>query len=72
MEKFSNRLAKLQLELQLMREYGLNEDLLIAYLCHNLTISEKKAKQIIGCYEDFYRNFIKKSMLSKMTEDEKK
>lgn len=62
MKSFSNRLEKLQLELQLMKQYGINEDLLKAYLCHNLKISEKKAEQIINCYEDFYGNFIKKGV----------
>jgi hypothetical protein len=49
-----------------MKQYGVNEDLLKAYLCHNLKISEKKADQIMKCYEDFYSNFIKKGILDKL------
>ena len=66
MKLFNNRLEKLQTELQLMKQYGINEDLLKAYICHNLKISEKKAEQIMKCYEDFYSNFIKKGMFDKL------
>lgn len=62
MKLFNNRLEKMQIELQLMKQYGINEDLLIAYLCHNLHVSEKKAQQIISCYEEFYKNFITKGI----------
>jgi len=62
MKLFGNRLEKLSTELQLMKQYGINEDVLKAYLCHNLKISEKKAEQIMKCYEDFYGNFIKKGV----------
>ena len=66
MKLFNNRLEKLQTELQLMKQYGINEDLLKAYICHNLKISEKKAEQIMKCYEDFYSNFIKKGMFDEL------
>jgi hypothetical protein len=62
MKSFSNRLEKLSGALQLMKQNGLDEDLLIAYLCHNLKVSEKKAQQIINCYEDFYAGIIKKGV----------
>jgi endonuclease IV len=62
MKLFSKSLERLSNELELMKQYGINEDLLVAYMCHNLHISEKKAQQIIKCYNDFYENFIKKGV----------
>jgi hypothetical protein len=59
LKHFSKRIEHLSKELKVMKEFGLNEDLLLAYLCHNLKISEKKAKQIMDCYEDFYGEFLK-------------
>jgi len=66
MKLFSNRIEKLSTELQLMKQYGLSDDLLVAYLCHNLKLPEKRAREIISCYEDFYSNFIKKGILNKL------
>jgi len=63
MKHFDKQLQKLQTELQLMKQFGINEDLLVAYLCHNLHVSEKKAQQIINCYEEFYKNFITKGVV---------
>jgi hypothetical protein len=50
-----------------MKQFGINEDLLIAYLCHHLKIPEKRAREIIDCYEEFYGNFIKKEVANNLT-----
>ena len=66
MKNFNRKMELLHTQLKLIKAHGLNEDLLIAYLCHKLKISEKKARQIINRYEEFYDNFIKKGLVDSL------
>lgn len=49
-----------------MKKTGVSEELLVAYLCHKLKLSEKKARQIIVCYESFYDEFLKGGLAQDM------
>lgn len=62
LKHFESTLEELSNQLKIMQKFGLNEDLLIAYLCHNLKIGVKEAEKIMNCYEEFYGHFIKKEM----------
>ena len=64
LKHFETRLQDLSDQLKIMQKFGLNEDLLLAYMCHNLKISEKAARKIMYCYESFYGEFIKKEMIN--------
>lgn len=68
LKAFNNRLQKLNEGITLMKRFGLNEDILIAYLCHNLHISKKDAQNIINCYEGFYEKIVKKGIIGKLKE----
>jgi len=65
---FGERLKKVGDGLRAMKHFGLDEGILVAWLCHKLKISEKKALQILRCEEDFFNNLIKESMLDKLEE----
>jgi len=60
---FSKRMQELNDALGEMKKFGVGEEVLTAYLCHKLKLSEKKAKQIMNVYEEFFKSFIKKSIL---------
>lgn len=66
LKSFNKRLEKLSESLKQMKELGVDETLLISWLCHNLKISEKKAVEIINCYEEFYNKLLKKYMLKEL------
>lgn len=65
---FGTRLKKVAEALNTIKHFGLDEDLLIAWLCHKLKISEKDAKKIMNVHEEFYDKIIKKQMLNNLKE----
>ena len=64
MEVFSEQLKKLNEALEAMKQFGVSEDVLKAYICHKMKISEKKAEKIMQTYEDFYKNFLRENIVS--------
>lgn len=62
-EVFNERLKQLNESLDVIKEYGFDEDILISHLMVKLKISSKKAKQIIDSYDDFYQKTIKKAVI---------
>ena len=58
LKSFNRRLEILVGSLELIKKYGIGEDILLCYLCHNLKISEKKAQSIMNYYEDFYKQIV--------------
>lgn len=70
LKHFNQRLKKLSEGLELIKIYGLNEDLLISHLCHNLKISEKKAKALIESYEQFYRLILNEKIVKSLNTNE--
>jgi len=67
-KNLNSRLQKLNDGITLMREAGLDEEILIAYLCYNLHMSRKEVKKIMDCYEEFYEKVIKKWTIKKLKE----
>lgn len=72
LNRFNKRLKTLATEIQVMKKVGISEELLVPYLKHKLKISEKKARQIIVCYEDFYGEFLKTAIAKEMCNETKK
>jgi len=72
LKTFNKRLENLHKSLQVMKTAGIDEDILIAYLCHNLKISEKKAKQYLGCVDEFYNKFYKELLVKDLTDEKPK
>jgi len=68
MEVFSERLKKLNEELEAMKQFGVSTEVLKAYLCHKLKIPEKKAEKIMQTYEDFYKNFLRENIVNALGE----
>ena len=62
LKSFNKRLEILNRNLDMIKKFGVDESLLIAYLCHNLKISEKKAREIMSCVEEFYNKLLKAGM----------
>lgn len=69
LKAFSNRLQKLNEGITIMKEFGLNEDILEAYLCHNLKMSKKEAVRVMDCCEDFYDKIVKAITIKKLKEN---
>lgn len=67
-EIFGERLKKLVEGIETMKRFGLDEEILISWLIHRLRVSEKEARSIIKCQEDFYNRLIKKSIIEKLEE----
>jgi hypothetical protein len=63
-EVFNERLKELNDSLDVIKKYGFDEEILVAYLVMKLKVSSKKAKQIIDCYNDFYEKTIKQACLA--------
>jgi ribosomal 50S subunit-associated protein YjgA (DUF615 family) len=59
LKSFNKRLELLHNNLESMKQLGIDEDLLIAYLCHKLKLSEKKAKEMLHSIEEFYDKLVK-------------
>lgn len=66
LKSFNQRLQKLNEGITIMREYGLNEDILEAYICQNLKVSKKEAKAIMNTYEDFYDKVLKRITINRL------
>ena len=67
---FGERLKKVQEGIEVMKHYGLDEEILIAWLCHELKISVKKAKQITSCTQEFYDTLLKEQIVDSFKESE--
>jgi len=55
---FSKRLQKLNENLQAVKKFGIDEDILVCYLCQKLKISQKEARKIINCVDEFYDKIV--------------
>jgi ribosomal 50S subunit-associated protein YjgA (DUF615 family) len=62
LKSFSKRLELLNQNIEIMKRLGVDEDILVAYLCHRLKISEKKTRQMLHSIEEFYDKLIKTGM----------
>lgn len=62
-EIFNERLKELNDSLDTIKKYGFDEDILVSHLRIKLKVSEKKAKEIINSYNDFYEKTIKKAVM---------
>jgi len=67
-EIFGERLKKISDGLIAMKHFGLDEGILVAWLCHRLKISEKKALQILRSEEEFFNGLVKTTILDKLEE----
>ena len=67
-EIFGERLKAVQDGLAAMKHFGLDEGILLAWLCHKLKLSEKKGLQIIRCEEEFFNRLLKADMFDKLNE----
>ena len=65
-EIFGKRLKKVVEGINTMKTFGLSEEILVAWLCHKLKISEKKSKQIINATNDFYEELVAESSLERL------
>lgn len=70
LRSFNNRLQKLNEGLELMKRFGVNEEILEAWLCYNLKIGKKQANEIMDCYEDFYDKMVKGLTIKKLKDDQ--
>ena len=60
---FNKRLEELNKALDIIKKFGFDEDLLEAYLAHNLKVSGKQAREIINCIDEFHRKTVNKMIV---------
>jgi len=53
-----------------LKECGINEEVLIAYIQYQTKLSRREILGVLESYEDFHTNLIKKEMLKKFEADE--
>ena len=63
LNSFNNRLQELNASLDMIKKFGFGDDLLEAYLAHNLKISGKQAREIINCVDEFHRKTVNKMIV---------
>ena len=68
---FGQRLKKVAEGFQMMKDFGLDEDILVAYICHKMRLSEKQVKEFIKNTEAFYGKIIKEGILNQFDKDDK-
>jgi hypothetical protein len=60
---FNNRLKELNEALVIVKKFGFDDELLEAYLAHNLKVSGKQAREIIECIDEFHHKTINKMIV---------
>ena len=68
LKALNGRLQKVVEGFENMRAAGIDEDLLVSYMCYKLHKSSKEVKKILACYEEFYEKLIKKMALKRLKE----
>ena len=63
LNSFNNRLKELNTALEIIKKFGFDDDLLEAYLAHNLKVSGKQAREIINCIDEFHRKTVNKMIV---------
>lgn len=71
LRSFNKRLEILNTNLDMMKKLGVDEDLLVCYLCHKLKISQKNAKEILACIQTFYDKLFKRGLAKTITQNNK-
>ena len=70
-EILGQRLKNVAKAFDVMKRYGIDEDLLIAYLCHNTKMSLRDVKEFLKTTEEFYTKLCKNEMLASLLKDVK-
>ena len=68
---FGEQLKRVAEGFETMKTHGIDEDILIAYLCHKMRISEKQVKEFLKNTEAFYEKLIKEGILDQFEKDNK-
>jgi len=67
LRRFNKELETLNASLEIVKKFGLDGDILEAYLAHNLKISGKKAREIITCIDDFHRKTVNRLIVKDLS-----
>ena len=70
-EIFGERLKRLVEGIETMKHFGLDEEILVSWLVHRLKVSERKAREIIKCQDEFFSRLMKEEIINKFKKDEK-
>jgi hypothetical protein len=68
LNSFNKRLEELNKALDIIKKFGFDDDLLEAYLAHNLKVSGKQAREIIDCIDEFHRKTVNKAIVNGLDE----
>lgn len=68
LQSLNNRLAEISEKFNEMKQTGVSEDILIAYMCFKLHKSFKDVKKMLDCQEEFYDKLVKRMTIKKLKE----
>ena len=63
---FGNRLKKLIEGIETMKHFGLDEGILIAWLCHKTKLSKKDVQLMLKSQDEFYNKLMKKNIIENL------
>ncbi len=63
---FGNRLKKLIQGIETMKHFGLDEEILISWLCHKTKLSKKDVQIMLRSQEEFYNRLLKKNIIENL------
>ncbi len=63
---FGNRLKKLVEGIETMKHFGLDEDILVSWLCHKTKLSKKDVQLMLKSQEAFYNKLMKKNIIENL------
>ncbi len=63
---FGNRLKRLVEGIETMKHFGLDNDILIFWLCHKTKLSKKDVQLMLKSQEEFYNKLLKKNIIENL------
>ncbi len=63
---FGNRLKQLIQGIETMKNFGLDEDILVSWLCYKTKLSKKDVQLMLKSQEEFYNKLVKRNILENL------
>ena len=63
---FGNRLKKLVEGVETMKHFGLDNDILVSWLCYKTKLSKKDIQLMLKSQEEFYNKLMKRNIIENL------
>ena len=68
LKTLNERLRKVAEGFQNIKEAGIDEEILVSYMCYKLKKRKKEVERMLKCQEDFYDKMVKKITIKRLKE----